>query len=334
MPATLFLLALLGVAAPIGPDVVVSAAPPVDGQRLGDAMRAYFGDARLRIEIAPPPLDRPDLRQELAEARGLGEGTRALAVVRVRPRAGGADTIEIEIVDLATDKVVLAAIPRAARDADLYRALALKIQALLRATLSEAPDRIEPRSALAGIAGAGPSASSSPSFPPARATLETGYALFAFPLGGPVFHGLAVRAGHRPRAWLDLSLGVALLGAERDEVGAVTVSTRVLPLAAAARLRLEQGRFELLAGPSAALALVSVTPASDSVAVRPSRDLLVMAGAELEGRLRLGEAAWLFTGLAVRGVVQGARYTVEGTSVADTSRLQLTGTAGIGVRLW
>lgn len=68
--------------------------------------------------------------------------------------------------------------------------------------------------------------------------------------------------------------------------------------------------------------------------VRSERDLLVTAGGEAEARLRLGDAAWLSVGIGARGVVEGARYTVEGRRVVDTSFLQLSGGAGIGVRLW
>lgn len=239
MPLGLALLGLLGAFAQAGPDVVVSAAAPVDGQRLADALRAYFdgqeGGARLRVELAPPALGGSDLRQELDEARRVGQGTRAIAVVRAGPTSApggtpgglGGAAIEIEIVDLATDKVVLATISRPARDSDLYRALALKIHALLRGTLLEAPERIDPGSALGRIAlPPGPPSSAAR---PARGTLDTGYALLSFPLAGPTVHGLAIRAGYLPRTWLELSLGLAALAAARDDVAGVAVLTRVVP---------------------------------------------------------------------------------------------------------
>src|SRR4030095_2779874 len=63
-------------------------------------------------------------------ARRTGAAVRAIAAVRAA--AATSATIESEVVDLATEKALVTSVPRPARDEDLYRALALKIQALLR----------------------------------------------------------------------------------------------------------------------------------------------------------------------------------------------------------
>ena len=145
-------------AAPVtGPvDVVVTATSPVDAERLADALRVYLDGYGVRIGSAAAT-DPGDLRRQLADARRLGEQVRAMAVVRVQRGEGGGAAgargmIEIDVVDLATEKVLIAEVPATARDEDLYRALALKIRASLRATLSEAPERLRPGTGLARLA--------------------------------------------------------------------------------------------------------------------------------------------------------------------------------------
>ena len=146
---SLALVALLLAQAPTD-RVLVTAAAPLDAQRLADALGAYLGEFGIRVEIAADG-PRGDLRAELAGARERVPPVGAIAVIRAERGAPGA--IDLEMLDLATDKALLATVPRPARDEDLYRALALKIQAMLRATLSEARARLPPESALGRLVG-------------------------------------------------------------------------------------------------------------------------------------------------------------------------------------
>ena len=123
--------------------VVVTAAPPLDSQRLADALRTYLDEFGIRVQVAPATAG-GDLRTQLDDARHLGESVRAVAVVRAEREVRG--EIEVELYDLATDKALVAAVRRPARDEDLYRALALKVQAILRATFSEARGDLQPGS--------------------------------------------------------------------------------------------------------------------------------------------------------------------------------------------
>ena len=164
LSAWLLLAALVaqGPAAPAaapGVDVAVTATAPIDAQHLADVLRAYLDEYGVRVESAAATAP-GDLRRQLSDARQLGERVRAMAVVRVQggEGAGGRGTVEIDIVDLATEKVLIAEVPRPQRDEDLYRALALKIQASLRATLSEAPERLGPGSGLARLVSSGSAA--------------------------------------------------------------------------------------------------------------------------------------------------------------------------------
>src|SRR5437868_4288381 len=158
--------------------IVVTTAPPLDSERLADALRVYLGEFGITVEVAPAD-ETDDLRQRIADARHLGESVRAVAVIRAEP--GTPDEVGIELTDLATDKTLIASMPKAARDEDLYRTLALKIQAILRATLSEARASLDPHSAVGRLMSespptiAAPPAAPSPAAPPGPLSLQVGY---------------------------------------------------------------------------------------------------------------------------------------------------------------
>jgi hypothetical protein len=309
------------------PDVVVTTTAAVNSERLADALRTYLGDYGVRVGVGDAEAaSGGDLRHQLGEARRLGEAVRAIAVVRAEAATSG--MIEIEVVDLATEKALVASVPRPARDEDLYRALALKIQALLRSTLSEAPEKLAPDSGPARLAESNAPAPTAP-----RLSLDTGYTAVSFPLAGTILHGLSVRGAFSPRPWLELGLGVAGLGAEQLQQGDVLAVASIIPISAAARLRAERARFELLAGPSAMLAIASVGTSTSSMTtfVRDSRDLIAGLGAEGEGRVRLGSTAWAYLRASALGVLVGTRYRVQGQAVLDTSRLEVAASAGIGI---
>ncbi len=107
----------------------------------------------------------------------------------------------------------------------------------------------------------------------------------------------------------------------------------VIPVSAAALLRLTNRRAELLFGPSAELGFASVSPTSPTLPVHATHDVIIGLGAEAEGRLRAWETTWLFARVSALGVLLGERYDVSGAPILDTSRFQLSAVAGIGVAL-
>jgi hypothetical protein len=116
--------------------------------------------------------------------------------------------------------------------------------------------------------------------------------------------------------------------------GGVDVVMSIIPVSAAALVRLTKQRLELLLGPSAELAFASLSANSTLLPVRPStHDVIVALGGEIEGRLRAWESTWIFGRVNALGVLQGERYDVSGTPILDTSRFQLSAVAGIGVAL-
>jgi hypothetical protein len=330
--------------------VLVTASAPLDSQRLADALRSYLDEYGIRVAVAAAESS-ADLRKQLAEERRLGEAVRAVAVVRAERFTPG--TIEIEIMDLATEKALVATVPRPVRDEDLYRALALKIQAILRSTFSEGRAQMEPGSGVGrflseGRRGAGGPRTPSSSLPqvgstedsgglaehervPTRLAIETGYLALAFPIGGPAFQGLAATVIARVGRRLDLTFGSAVLSSIRAEGGGVDAVATIVPLSVSARVHFARERAELLFGPTAQAALVSVSPSSATVRVRPTRSLISAFGVEAEGRLVFWDATWLFARGQALGVLSGQRYDVAGSPILDTSRFEIMATIGVGV---
>jgi hypothetical protein len=313
--------------------IVVTATPSMDAQRLADALRVYLDEFGIRVE-ARAAGEADDLRKRIDDARQLGESLRAVAVVRAAPGARGA--VEIELIDLATDKAVVVSVPRPARDEDLYRALALKIQAVLRATLSEARGDLDPRSSLGRLVAEGSSPPAVPPQPPpepAHIALDVGYGLVSFPADGPFFGGLAVRGSWRPRPRLELGLGTAALASATASSGTVAATATIVPLRATASRSFGGGRTRFLVGPCIDATWIRVSATSATTPVRSTGNLMIGLGAEGEARVAILTSAWLFARLAAIGVLNGERYGAAGAPLFDTSRLQLSATVGAGVGL-
>jgi len=316
--------------------IVVTAAPSMDAQRLADALRVYLDEFGIRVETRAAG-EADDLRKRIDDARQLGEDLRAVAVVRAERGARGA--VEIELIDLQTDKALVVSVPRPERDEDLYRALALKIQAVLRATLSEARGNLDPKSSLGRLVteGGAPPRMETPPPAPARAglALDIGYGVVSFPDGGPLFGGLAVRAAWRPRPQLELAIGTAALASASASNGSVEASARIIPVHVTGRRPFQVGRAQFLLGPCADATYIGVSTASPSMttSVRSVRDVMIGLGGEGEARVAIVASAWLFARFAALGVLNGSRYDVAGAPVLDTSRLEVSGSIGAGVGL-
>jgi hypothetical protein len=319
--------------------VVVTAAPSLDAERLADALRVYLDEFGIRVGVAGAatgaPAEAGDLRKRLDDARQLGEAVRAVAVVGAQHRARGA--VEIELYDLATDKALVVSVPRPARDEDLYRALALKIQAVLRATLSEARSDLDPQSSLGRLVAQGgappPVAAAAPVPPHAAVALDAGYGVVSFPAGRMLVGGLAVRGSWRVRPALELGIGTAALGSASASNGTVDATATLVPIHAAARRAFAVGRGQFFVGPCVDATYINIKASSATTPVRSVRNVMFGVGAEAEARVVVVASAWLFARAAAIGVLNGERYDVAGAPLFDTSRLQISGTVGAGVGL-
>jgi hypothetical protein len=309
--------------------IVVTAGGTLDAQRLSDALRVYLGELGMQIETAPSEAA-GDIRARMTADRQLGESVRALAVVHA---AGDSpDAVEIELDDLTTQKTLIASVPRPPRDEDLYRTLALKIQALLRATLSEARGSLDPRSA-AGRLAADETLAASPASDnlSGRLALEVGYQALSLAAAGVTLQGLSAVGSWKLGRRFDVALGTAALGSTRLSANGVVAVAQIVPLFAAARVRWRWSRIQLMAGPSAELAMASVTAVSDTVPVRSSRDMIVALGGQAELRLELVGPFGLYGRADALGVVDAPAYDAGGSSILDTSRLHLAFSAGLGL---
>jgi hypothetical protein len=309
------------------PIVLLTASEPLDAQRLADALRTYLDEFAVDIRTAPP-VPRGDLRDELEATAGLGASVRAWAVVRIADGAPG--TAEIEVVDRVTAKSLVTTVPRPRRDEDLYRAVALKVQSLLRASLTEPSPAVSSSPVLTRL-----SAANAPPPEDHRLGLETSLAVVGFPGGRVVQQGLAVTLARRLwRQRIELALGVQALSGIEGRAGAVSATITRVPLSLAARLARRRDRWEATAGIVAEASVVSIDPTSSTLPVRSGRSVAPAAGGEAGVRLRLGARAWLGVRVAALGVIVAQHFTAQGQPLATLSGLEATAQAGLGVDLW
>jgi hypothetical protein len=311
------------------PVLVVTAAAPLDGERLADALRAYLDEFHIDVRTAPAA-PQGDLRAELAATADIGAAVRAWAVVRIADGAPG--SAEIELVDRVTTKSLVATVLRPRRDEDLYRAVALKVQALLRATLAEPGAALSSSPALTRLAGA--AAPETRTWAEERFSLETAFAVVAFPVDGLTQQGLSLSTSLRVGDHAEVAVGTEALSALRADTGAVSAVVNRVPVSLAARLRLRRERWDATAGLLGEAALVTVATSSATLSVRSGWSVVPAVGAQVGGRLRLADPVWLCLRAAALGVIVGQHYSAQGQPLVSMSGLQLDVEAGLGVALW
>jgi len=306
--------------------VVVTAAPPVDAARLAETLRPYLDDSAVEVRVAPAAAP-GDLRAQLAQLRATGVDLRAIAAVQV---AQSGRTLEVQLVDLVSDKTLVASVPPVAHEADRYRVLALKIHGLLRSALYEA--------VLTSTAPPVVERLVSPPAPvPERRQVllwDTAYALVAFPLDGLVLQGVHVRGVWAPRPWLGLGLGSRALVPAQLQHDDVAISVARIPIALSADLRRDGRRLGASLGLVTELAVERVKARAEGDATRAHTRLVPSMGLEGEGRVRLARAAALFVRAAALAVLSAERYTVRGAPVVDPSRWQVGVDAGLSLGVW
>jgi hypothetical protein len=183
----------------------VSAEPPLSAERLGDAIRSYLDAAGVTIIAASGP---PDLRQGAAPEPGV-------VFINLRRPDGAED--EAEVVVLEAGDTIMARLPGAMRIEDLYRAAALKVQALLK------------RRETGGTAGwpigyVGDRMAPEPQLPRDRLVLDSGLALL-IPSDGRAREGLRLGVGLRFARRGRLGLGAYLEAPQSTHVQGIDVST-------------------------------------------------------------------------------------------------------------
>jgi hypothetical protein len=311
---------------PPRPLVLVSAAAPLDGQRLADALAAYLDERGVKVELTRP-VEEPALELRIAALRQAAGDAGALAAVHVQRSAA---SVQIDLVDVVTDKSLLSIVSTPQRDADLYRTVALKIQALLRATASEPEAGVEASPPMARLAAEAPPRGETA---PPRLALGAGYVLWAFAPAGLYAQGLAVDASAHLGPRLTVALGAAAVTAVRGRTDAGAVTASVFPLDLAVMARIVDRRLQLSAGLAGQVALVDATASGTGTAVRRVREPFGAAGARVQARLPVGATTWLWLSGALSAVVLGERFTVAGAPAVDMSSVLAVFGLGIGVAL-
>jgi hypothetical protein len=313
---------------------VVSAAPPLDAERLAEVLRVYLDSYDIDVRTAPA-LPTTELREQLDRTRALGDDVRALASVRIADAIAG--TVEVLFVDHLAGKSIVAAVQRAPRDEDFYRSLALKIQALLRSALYEKADELVTTApALARLVGG----SSTPTLVRAaaplrhRLSLEVAYALDTFPAGNVVQHGVGVLGRVELGRLYEVALGIDALVPLQAVRGDVSTQFSTVPLRVSAAVHLRRPRLEGAIGAVGELLIVLLDASSPATPVRSDRSVAPALGVELAGRVRLSAPAWLYVRTSCLGVLAGERYLVRGDVVFDWTRLQVSAEVGLGLAVW
>jgi hypothetical protein len=311
--------------------LVVTAAPPLDADRLADVLRTYLDgyDVEVRARQAPPSAG--DLRQDLAATRSAADEARAFAAVRI---ATDGQTVEIQLVDALAKKSLVATLSRPRRDEDLYRTLALKVQLLLRSALYEsAPTLATTAPTLARLVEPVPSPPPPPILRAPRLLLEVAYALVTFPLGGVVQNGVTVD-GRFVRKRLEVALGVSALTSLTASRANVTAVIHTVPIVLSAGLHLRGRRLEGSLDGAAELLVVNVDASSSDQSVRSERTVEPALGLQAAGRVRLGSIVRVYLRASALGILTGDRYTANGVALVDLARLQVGAEAGLALAVW
>jgi len=188
----------------------VSAEPPLSGERLGDALRSYVDGAEVVVEAPPDATDG-------APAQPPELGT--VAITLQKTRTPGEDA-EVVLVD--GEETIVARLPGALRTEDLYRAAALKVQALLQRRVA----------ATSSVAMGGALADrGAPEIPPDRSALLLAVDLAALvPTSGTLREALRLGAGLQMGQRWRLDLGTYLEPRQTADTQGIHVSAWEIPV--------------------------------------------------------------------------------------------------------
>jgi hypothetical protein len=343
-------IALLGAGsppAPAGDPVVLWLGPfesgALDGAALLEAVSVYTRDLSLETRSAtdvPPPAP---------AARDAGVDAAAGAAIRAHgarlgfwcePATDGRTTALI-IVD-GQGRLEVRVVESAGLDGpELYRAIALKLRAVLAATIgpevavvSNGPPRAPapaPVSDSVAVGGPGAAVVATPlplARGPGRFFAALGYRI-STPLGsGSIQQGVAAEGGVRLGRAVELALGLALETRANGNTGAGTVSLFDLPIAVEARWVRRGPRLSWGGGVFAAAHLLSATATAPLGAQQTSFDLGGGVGAAALARGALGRGIAGEARLYAELPLPSTTYLVQGTPV-----LELGARIGLGLSL-
>ena len=292
------LCALAGVAQ--ATSVRVSAEPPLSGERLGDALRSYLDDAEVTIEPS----------SGTAESASPRPAEPGVVVITLQKSRGFGEDAEVVLVD--GEETTLARLPGVLRTEDLYRAAALKVQALLQRRAGSTP-----RLATVPVLEQGTAASAPSSW--AGLLLDVDLAMLV-PTSGPSREALHLGTGLQLSGRWRLDLGTYLEPRQSAYAQGIHVTSWEIPLCLslgyAWRTGVWQGWLEGVGHAAirrfSAEAAGIVSNSDTSVAPR--------AGAALAAAITLAPGLRAHARASALAVLADRRYHVDGQVVWPTTR--------------
>jgi hypothetical protein len=294
----------------------VSAEPPLSAERLRDVLRSYVEG--VQVTLAPPAAG-----TDGAEGPQLAPGE--IGVNLLGNRADGKDA-EVVLVD--GEETVLARLPGALRTEDLYRAAALKVQALLQ---RRAATSVVGQSAWSS--GVSDRVAASPPAGSDRLGLDAGLALM-LPSAGPARQGL--RLGSKlgfGRRWR-LGLGVYLEPPQTVHPQGIKVTAWEVPFWLSVGFAWQHGRWQGALDAVGHATLRTVSAEADGIVSSSDTALSPRAGAALGYGIAFGAGFCFAARVSLLAALADTRYRVDGQEVWPAAQTLLLFELGLeyGVR--
>jgi hypothetical protein len=321
--------------APAGGETVLwfrsADAPTIDGRALLDAVGVYTRDLGLTVRAAPDPVavpaDAPSARDAAAALRAQGARLGFWCEMRA-----GADVAVLTVV-AADGHLELHVVERTgAHEAELYRAIGLKLRSVLTGTAipEPPPARATPPAATTPVPAAAPVPTvSAQALPPAtrRPFVSLGYR-FSSPVdSAKPRHALAIEGALGLGPVLEIAAGTELATRlEQPGNNGDTISLFDWPITAGARFVRRGSRFTVGGGAFAAVHLLWASATGSDGMSGSSFVVSGGAGAELLARLRLAGGLAAEARLFAEVPVPTTSYSLRGTEV-----LNFGTRAGVGV---
>ncbi len=283
-----------------GATLRVSAEPPLSGERLGDALRSYLDGAEVTVEPPPGATD--------GASAGSLQPTALLITLRRSPGAG--EDAEVVLVD--GEETIVARLPGALRTEDLYRAAALKVQALLQRRNAAIP-RATTMGALDARAEPQPSSDRTPLL------LDADLAVMA-PSSGPSREALRLGAGLQLGERWRLGLGAYLEPRQSSDSQGIHVTSWEMPVSLSLGYAWHAGTWQGWLEAVGHVAIRRFSADAAEVVSTTDTTLVPRAGAALAAAVSIAPGLRALARASVLAVLSDERYHVDGQVVWPVAR--------------
>ncbi len=275
----------------------VSAEPPLSGERLGDALRSYVDGAEVKIE--PPASD---------NARPAEPGN--VVITLQKSRTFGEDA-EVVLVD--GEETIVARLPGALRTEDLYRAAALKVQALLQRRVAVLPT-VAMSGALNGRAA--------PSAPPDRGAFLLAVDLaMLVPTSGPLREALSLAAGLELGQRWHLELGTYLEPRQTADAQGIHVTAWEIPVCLSLGFAWHTGVWQGWLEGVGHAAIRELSAEATGIVSNSDTTVSPRAGGALGVAVAIAPGVRAHARASALAVLADARYGVDGQVVWPAARV-------------